>query len=214
MKVTRLNQSLERYVKNNIILKYNNFDRAHGNDHVNEVINRSLKLAKNYDVDLNMVYVIAAYHDIGLSSGRENHEKRSSEFLLKDSNLKKWFSEDQLEVMANAVEDHRASLEYEPRSIYGKIISEADRVIDPVRTIERTLKFGMDNYKGLTKEEQFERAYNYLIKKYSESGYIKTWLPELDSKDNLLKFQTLLRNKKELIKVFNNIYNKIINENN
>ena len=41
------------------------------------------------------------------------------------------------------VEDHRASTDHEPRSIYGKIVAEADRIIDPDITLRRTVQYGL-----------------------------------------------------------------------
>ncbi len=45
--------------------------------------------------------------------------------------------------MREAVEDHRASTDHEPRSLYGKIVAEADRIIDPDTTLRRTVQYGL-----------------------------------------------------------------------
>lgn len=79
------------------------------------------------DINYDMVYVIAAYHDLGHHIDADNHEKVSAELLLEDNQLKEFFTIEQTQTMADAVYDHRASLEGEPRSIYGKIVSSADR---------------------------------------------------------------------------------------
>lgn len=204
----QLNKDLVNYINREIFPEYSKFDKAHDSEHVEEVINNSIKYSKFYKVDPNMVYTIAAYHDLGLKFGRDNHETNSKNILLSDGNLKKWFSNDEIKVMADAVEDHRASLEYEPRSIYGKIISEADRVIDPERTIERTIKFNLSNFPNESKEQTKERVYNYLLKKYSKTGYIKLWIPKSGNKEKIKRFQTILDNKILFDKIFEKIYNK------
>ena len=70
---TSLPIELREYIQQNIIPQYVNFDKAHQIDHVEKVIEESLKLASYYDVNLPMVYTIAAYHDLGLCEGREFH---------------------------------------------------------------------------------------------------------------------------------------------
>ena len=58
------------YIENEIIPRYDHFDAAHQRDHVNMVIQQSLEIAEHLDVNKDMVYVIAAYHDTGLCEGR------------------------------------------------------------------------------------------------------------------------------------------------
>lgn len=197
---------LKTYIDKKIIPRYRKFDLAHNEDHVKYVIKQCIKLAKLYNVDLNMSYTIGAYHDLGLGKGREGHEKESAKILREDKNLKKWFNKDQIQIMADAVEDHRASLEYEPRSIYGKIVSDADRVLDPEITIKRAINFGLVNFPNYTKEEHFNRVYNYLLSKYSETGYAKFWLNKSDSFKKLEEFRKILRDKKKFLDIFNEIW--------
>lgn len=58
---------LTDFVETQILPRYAAFDRAHGMEHVTRVVRRSLALAKTTGADINMVYVVAAYHDLGLS---------------------------------------------------------------------------------------------------------------------------------------------------
>jgi uncharacterized protein len=113
-----VNPEIQEYVERNIIPLYDRFDKAHRRDHVRMVIEQSMALAAQMDVDAEMVYVIAAYHDIGLCEGRERHHIVSAQMLLADVTLRKWFTESQLQTMAEAVEDHRASSDHTPRSLY------------------------------------------------------------------------------------------------
>ena len=119
---------LQEYIENHILPIYEKNDEGHGLEHIQYVINRSLKFAQTIpNIDYDMIYTIAAYHDIGHHIDRKNHEKVSAEILLQDKTLRNYFNEEEIIIMAEAVYDHRASLEYEPRSIYGKIVSSADR---------------------------------------------------------------------------------------
>ena len=137
----QINPEIMTYIQHNIVPQYSYCDKAHNLEHINKVIQNSLAIAPDYDIDMNMLYVIAAYHDVGLSQGRENHERTSAAFLLADSKLKQWFSKDELRLMAEAVEDHRASNDYEPRSIYGRIILEADRDVEYITILTRTIQY-------------------------------------------------------------------------
>jgi uncharacterized protein len=170
--------SLKTYVQESILPRYDAFDAAHQRDHAQMVISRALDLTEFYPVDKEMIYVSAAYHDLGLVAGRENHHLVSGEILRNDARLLEWFSASQIETMAQAAEDHRASAQREPRSIYGKIIAEADRLIDPILVIERTLQYGHKHYPQLSKEEHFNRTIQHLQEKYGPQGYLKLWIPE------------------------------------
>ena len=119
-----MNKELQAYVEQAILPRYEHFDRAHGPEHARTVIEQSLALARHYQVDRQMVYAIAAYHDVGLEKGREMHHIHSGEILAADTKLRQWFSPQQIAVMREAVEDHRASSDHEPRTIYGRIVAE------------------------------------------------------------------------------------------
>ena len=148
---------LVEFVETKILPQYADFDKAHNMEHVTRVIRRSLDLARKTGADLNMVYAIAAYHDLGLSGPRAIHHLTSGKILIADARLKRWFSTDQLQMMKEAVEDHRASASRAPRSIYGKIVAEADRDIDPEMVIRRTIQYGLANYPELDTEGQWRR---------------------------------------------------------
>lgn len=85
---------LQDYVCEKIIPQYAGFDKAHQIDHVEKVIEESLKLAMYYEVDYSMVYIIAAYHDLGLCEGREFHHIVSGRILLADEILRRWFTDE------------------------------------------------------------------------------------------------------------------------
>ena len=109
-------EELRIYIETEIIPRYESFDAAHGTDHVRTVIAQSLDLARHYDVDADMIYAVAAYHDTGLARGRELHHIHSGEILLADTELRRWFTAEQLAVMRDAVEDHRASSPHDLRT--------------------------------------------------------------------------------------------------
>ena len=186
--------------------KYNTFDKGHSIDHVQKVIDDSLILAQKFDVDINMVYTIAAYHDIGLEKNRELHHIISGEMLLNDENLKLWFSQQQIETMQQAVEDHRASNNYEPRSIYGKIVAEADRDISLQTIIRRTLQFGLKKYPDADFDFHFDRAYAHITNKYGENGYLKLYLHSAKNEQGLKEVRTALRDKETLRKAFEEMW--------
>ena len=186
------------------------FDKAHNIEHVDKVINNSMSIAKDLKVNINMVYVIAAYHDIGLIKGCDNHEKTSAEFLLLDSKLKDWFSEDEIRIMSEAVEDHRASSSCEPRSIYGKIVSEADRDIDYITILTRTIQYSLDNFPNYTYTQHFTRTYEHIQDKYGENGYVKLWLDTAINRKNLQVIRNVIANIEIFTADFERIYYELI----
>ncbi|MBQ9146550.1 MAG: HD domain-containing protein [Rikenellaceae bacterium] len=187
-------KEIERYIEEQIIPRYTAFDRAHSIDHVRTVIDESLALAEHYDVDRRIVYVTAAYHDLGLCEGRERHHIVSGEIVRADKQLRNWFTDDEIELIACAVEDHRASSDHEPRSIYGRIVAEADRVIDPEITLRRTVQYGLANYPQLDTEGQYARFCAHLQEKYAEGGYLRLWIPESKNGARLAELRQLIKN--------------------
>ena len=196
-----INQELVKYIESEIFPLYNRNEEGHGIGHIKTVIKRSLELAKNYDVDLNMVYVIASYHDIGHYIDRKKHEIISAEMFMKDEKIRKWFTTEQINTIKEAIEDHRASSNHEPRTIYGRIVSTADRtIIDIDNTIRRAYSYGKRNYVGLSEEEQIERVYQHLTEKYGENGYAKVYLEDKEFDKSIKKLRQALSNKEEFIK--------------
>lgn len=198
--------SLISYIEQEILPRYDGFDAAHQRNHADEVIERSLALAEHYDVDFNMVYAIAAYHDTGLCEGRDTHHLASGRIIREDMKLREWFDENQIETMAQAAEDHRASSGHEPRSIYGKIVAEADRLILPEKVIRRTIQFGLSHYPELDKEGQYQRFKAHLLEKYSDTGYLKLWLPESDNAPRLEELRSIIRDEHKMRAAFEQVY--------
>lgn len=54
-----IRQEIIAYVEQNILPLYDHFDRGHRRDHACQVIERSAQLARGFDVDEEMVYVVA-----------------------------------------------------------------------------------------------------------------------------------------------------------
>lgn len=195
-----MNSELVNYIEDEIFPLYNRNEEGHGINHIKTVIKRSLELAQNYDVNIDMVYTIAAYHDLGHYIDRKTHEIISAEMFMQDQNIRTWFTDEQRNTIKEAIEDHRASSNHKPRSIYGMIVSTADRtIIDIDNTIKRTYSYGMKNYPELTREQQIERIYGHLTEKYGENGYAKIYLEDKEFEEALQKLRQALSNKEEFI---------------
>lgn len=190
------------FVERNILKRYNAFDAAHNMTHVNRVIKASVQLARKMGADINMAYVVAAYHDLGLEVERATHHIESGKILKADRRLDKWFSAQQIEIMRQAVEDHRASASRAPRNIYGKIVAEADRDLEPMSVIRRTIQFGLAHYPEKTKEEHWDRFVEHLQQKYSSAGYIKLWIAGSDNEQNLRELRRIINDRQQLRQIF------------
>ena len=199
---------IKSYIEQNILPRYDHFDAAHQRNHAEEVIARSLALAEHYDVDENMVYTIAAYHDTGLCEGRDTHHLVSGRIIREDMKLREWFNEEQIETMVQAAEDHRASSGHEPRSIYGKIVAEADRLISTEKHIRPTIQFGLDHNPELDKEGQYQRFKAHLLEKYSDTGYLRLWIPESDNAPRLEELRKIIRDEEKMRKAFEQTFEK------
>lgn len=201
-----MNTELQKYVEEEIIPRYATFDKAHRIDHVRTVIEQSLKYAALYDADEDMAYAIAAFHDTGLVEGRQTHHTVSGRIIREDSHLRQWFTDEQIETMAQAAEDHRASSDHEPRSIYGRIVAEADRVIDPRTIIRRTIQYGLSHYPELDEEGHWHRTVEHMHEKYAEGGYLKLWIPESPNAARLEELRAIIRDEKRLRSIFERLF--------
>ena len=197
------------FVERQILPRYNAFGERHGLRHVTRVIKNSLRLADVTGADIDMVYVIAAYHDLGMEGPRAIHHLTSGKILMADARLKKWFNADQLKVMKEAVEDHRASSSRQPRSIYGKIVAEADRDIDVHEIFLRAIQYGKENDPDKTVEEHWERFAQHMDEKYSNNGYIKLWIPNSPNEKALKELRNIIEDKKLLRKAFDDIWKEM-----
>lgn len=193
------------FIEKEILPRYNAFGRSHGLTHVQRVIKNSIELVPVTSADVNMVYVIAAYHDLGMEGPRAIHHLTSGKILNSDARLKKWFSPEQIKIMKEAVEDHRASSSRAPRSIYGKIVAEADRDLDPEVVFTRAIQFGLENYPEKEIDKQWERFKEHMHEKYSEAGYIHLWIPNSPNARRLKEIRAIIADETRLHSVFDRI---------
>ena len=211
----KINKELKKYIENEIFPIYKKNDLGHNLDHIKYVIDRSIIFAsKQSNINLNMVYVIAAYHDIGHHIDAKNHEKVSAEILLKDSKLREFFTEEEMITMSEAIYDHRASLETEPRSIYGKIVSSADRNTLIEVPLMRTYAYRVEHNPNDTLDEIIEQSRQHLLKKFGKKGYAseKMYFEDSDYKKFLDEIEILLENPDEFKRKFievNRLNNKM-----
>ncbi|MBR3329093.1 HD domain-containing protein [Candidatus Saccharibacteria bacterium] len=167
----KVNMKIKNYIEKEILPKYKKL-KGHTPEHIEEVILNSLGFAKQApELNFDMVYVIAAYHDLGRLVDNETHNIESAKMLRADEFLKSHFTDTEIETMAEAVEDHRASLGREPRSIYGKLVSSADRYMDINTMLDRCYSYTKSLYPEISEDEVIERARTALRKKFSPNGY-------------------------------------------
>ena len=220
-----IREDIIRYVFDEIVSRYAGFDPAHRENHALTVIEQAMHLLDSRttwlegqpaetacqwseEIDREILFVAAACHDLGLVNGRENHHTDSGIIIRNDSRLKEWFTQEQIELIAQAAEDHRASGKSAPRSIYGKIVAEADRVIDGETIILRTVQFGFTHYPGLDREGHIERAVAHLKEKYGRGGYLKLWIPWSDNAARLSALQDTIANDEAIWKYVSEILDK------
>lgn len=213
-----MRDSLERYIFDEIVPKYSAFDTAHKEDHALTVISQAMDLLKKMPEDVRNVHKIneemlltaAACHDLGLVNGRDRHHLDSGIIIRSDARLREWFTDEQIETIAQAAEDHRASGKSEPRSMYGMLVAEADRVIDGETIIRRTIQFGFNNYPDLDREGHIRRAIDHLREKYGRGGYLKLWIPWSDNAVRLNALQNIIADDSAVYRETVRIYESLI----
>lgn len=224
-----IREDIQKFVFDEIVPKYAGFDPAHKEDHALTVIEQAMLLmdrmsawraAQNEETASNwqevpereMLFIAAACHDLGLVNGRERHHLDSGIIIRNDPRLRQWFTEEDIETIAQAAEDHRASGKSAPRSIYGKIVAEADRVIDGETIIRRTIQFGFTHYPSLDREAHIKRAVGHLREKYGRGGYLKLWIPWSDNATRLNALQEMIADDSAVYREIVRIYDLLQGE--
>ena len=202
IEVMEINEKLKRYIENNVFPEYEKNEKGHDINHIKYVIDRSFELVKENKLEVNpdMVYTIAAYHDIGHYIDSKTHEIISAEMMFKDEELKKFFNDSERMIIKEAIEDHRASAEDDPRSIYGRIVSSADRNNKVEACLKRTYTYGKKLDPNATDEDLFLRAHDVLTKKFGEDGYAKFYFKDKKYEKFLKDIRKLLKDKEKFIK--------------
>jgi len=197
----KVDQTLKKYIEENIFPLYENNYIGDGIERVKYVIDRSENIMKenNLEIDDNILYTAISYHDIRKNSNEEGHELDSAEIMYNDAFLKSFFSEKDREIIKEAIEDQRANKNQEPRSIYGKILSSASRNSSVKQCLERSYKYGKKKNPNASDEDVFEGAYNALLKKFGENGYAKFYFKDAVYEQFLKDIRTLLSNKDKFI---------------
>ena len=202
-----MRDSLRQYIETEVIPQYGAFDKAHREDHARAVIERALKMARQYpEIDEEMLYAAAACHDLGLAVDRKTHHLESGKIIRADKRLREWFTPEQVEVIAQAAEDHRASAQTPPRSLYGCLVAEADRMIVPETIIRRTIQFGLSHYPELEREEHWERTLEHLHEKYAEGGYLKLLIPGSPNEAPLAQLRAIIHDENYLRTLFERMF--------
>ena len=202
----RRNPALVQYIETRIIPRYASFDKAHREDHARAVIDRALEMGKNYEINPDMLYAAAACHDLGLAVDRKTHHLESGRIIRADAQLRRWFTPEQIETIAQAAEDHRASATAPPRSIYGALVAEADRMIVPETIVRRTIQYGLSHYPDLDKESHWQRTLEHLHEKYAEGGYLHLLIPGSPNEAPLARLREIIRDEEHLRSLFETIF--------
>ena len=210
--LSKVDKNLKNYIEVNILPEYDLNDGGHNINHINCVLKRAFELAKNYDIDYNILYTAVSFHDIACHIDRDNHEVLSAKKAFEDEFLNEFFGKENMVIISEAIEDHRASLEYVPRNIYGKILSSADRKVEIKEYLNASLSYGLRKNPELNKDESIERSYEFANKKFGRNGYAvsKSYVEDSKYKNYLDDMWYLLDNKDVFISLASKVYDDII----
>ena len=205
-----INNELKEYIENNIFPIYNKNDQGHNLDHIRYVINRSFKFADTVPgINYNIVYTVASYHDVGHHIDPKKHELVSAEIMYDDDKLKEFFNDEERIIIKEAIEDHRASSNHEPRSIYGKIVSTADRNNTVEDCLRRSYSYNKKLHPEYNEEQIFEDCHYHLNDKFGENGYAKFFFKDEEYEKFLKDIRELLSDKNKFIKTQKNYINEL-----
>ena len=198
-------KELIEFIEKNVLPEYEKNESGHGLEHIKYVLARSLAFAKQVpNVNLDIIYAVACYHDIGHHIDAKNHEKVSAEIFKNDKNMKNFFTDEEIDIIYEAIQDHRASGDSEPRSVYGKIVSSADRRTNIDDIMKTMYTYRLKHSPHFTIEENIEEAYQQLCRKFAYGGYATTkmYFKDVDYENLIEKAEWFKNNKAEFIKSY------------
>ncbi len=200
-----INKDLENYIQTQILPQYEKNDSGHSFEHIDYVLKRCFNFSKQFqNIDSNILYTIATFHDIAHHIDKANHEKLSADIFYNNEKMKEFFSEEERILIKEAIEDHRASSNSKPRSDYGKIISSADRSTDVEDFLRRTHAYTLKHFPDCTKEEMLKRAYDHTEQKYGKTGYAKHYVKDEEYENFRENINLLLQDMEKFkIKYYN-----------
>ena len=192
---------LKEYIENNVLPLYDNNHIGDGKDRITYVLGRAEKIVKdnNLDVNDNILYTVISFHDIRKNNEEKEHELVSANIMANDEFIKSFFTDDEIMIIKEAIEDQRAKSDLEPRGIYGKILSSASRNTSVEQSLKRSYYYGKKLDPNASDEELFKRAYLALKDKFGEDGYAKFYFKD-EVYDNFLKeIRELLKDETKFI---------------
>ena len=194
-----VNPLLKKYISESIFPEYKKNDKGHGLIHILEVIRRSFVLNKNLNLglDVNMIYTIAACHDLGKYINSDIHEKIAADIFIKDENMKLFFNEEQRIIIKEAIEDHRSSKKDHPRTKYGELISSADRNTRIEIVFIRSFFVAHERMPEMNIEEYLDYTYKRLSKRYGEEEPENMFLEDEDYRIFISEMRELLKHEEE-----------------
>ena len=209
--INKVNAKLKQYIDEKILPEYKLNDGGHNSEHVKYVLKRAFELADGYEINYDILYTCVCFHDVACHIDRDNHEVLSAQRAYEDDFLNGFFSIIEMKTIKEAIEDHRASLEYIPRNIYGKILSSADRKVEVKQYLIASISYGKKKNPEIDKNESIERSYQFAIKKFGKNGYAvnKSYVDDLKYKKFLENIQYLIDNKELFIELAELIYDKL-----
>ncbi len=197
-----IDKKLREYIEKNILPLYDNNFIGDGRDRFFYVINRSREIVEKNDlnIDWNILYTAISYQDIKINNKEDGHELVSAEIMYKDEFLKTFFNDKERLLIKEAIEDQRAKLASEPRSVYGKILSSASRNSSVEQCLKRSYYYGKKKNPNATDEEIFEGAYEALRSKYGKNGKANFFFKDATYERFLRDIRKILTSKDIFIK--------------
>ncbi|MBQ6450731.1 MAG: hypothetical protein IJJ29_02275 [Solobacterium sp.] len=191
MDIALTTPKLRNYIEQQIFPRYNSAN-GHGLDHIENVIRRSLDFAKRINdgniktsaedfanlpaslsdgkINYDICYAVAAFHDLGRAKNNKLHHLVSSAWFLDDDFMEDFFTREELRVAADAIMDHRASNSLAPITIYGRIVSSADRDTDYLDILRRAYAYNRHTHPEYTDDEARQYCYDKIIQKFASPG--------------------------------------------
>lgn len=159
---------------------YKTMDRAHGLDHFKRVfdcgvqLNNALPLKSRFSEEL--IFAVAYTHDIFTGVCREHHHTLVGQFVRNNAQLFfPEFTSPEVEMIALACEQHRASFKGEFSTLFSELMNSADREL-PVSAKEilnRAVMYREDNFPHESKEEVLAESIRHVKDKFGHGGYAR-----------------------------------------
>jgi uncharacterized protein len=155
-----------------------------------------------------LMYTAVLYHDSGRTVNKKYHHIESSKIVRNEEYLKKYFTEDEINLISQMCIEHRSSVG-ECTTIESALLNDADSINTLERVIERTIQYHLKHDDDKSYNAIYTEVRKHLIDKFGKNGYQKYKTKYANEMVDIEERYEIIENEDKFIKLYNTVIERI-----